>query len=89
MSCPLNRNRFKGSGVEKQGSTEGSKQLDSRLSEMLALRNAQDGGDWKTRPSWSPLPVAIPEKGVVGGLGGSGLGSGVGNGLETGLVKRS
>lgn len=83
MSCPLNRNRFKGSGVEKQGSTEGSKQLDSRLSEMLALRNAQDGGDWKTRPSWSPLPVAIPEKGVVV------VGSSVGNGFETGLVKRS
>jgi hypothetical protein len=83
MSCPLNRNRFKGSGVEKQGSTEGSKQLDSRLSEMLALRSAQDCGDWKTRPSWSPLPVAIPEKGVVV------VGSGVGSGLDTVLAKRS
>lgn len=73
MSCPLNRNRFKGSGNQKQGTTEGSKELDGRLAEMLALRNAQDGGDWKARSSWSsgstdtnPQPVVIPEKGLMG-----------------------
>lgn len=55
MSCPLNRNRFRGSGVpDKKKSTGDAQALDGRLAEMLAIRGAQDGGDWKTRPSWSP-----------------------------------
>jgi len=42
MSCPLNRNRWAGSGYVKQPETGGSKELDARIAAMMAERDAQD-----------------------------------------------
>jgi hypothetical protein len=42
MSCPLNRNRWAGSGYVKQPETGGSKELDARVAAMMAERDAQD-----------------------------------------------
>ena len=42
MSCPLNRNRWAGSGYVKQAETTGSKELDARVAAMMAEREAQD-----------------------------------------------
>ncbi len=42
MSCPLNRNRWAGSGYVKQPETAGSKDMDARIAAMMAEREAQD-----------------------------------------------
>ena len=40
MSCPLNRNRWQGSGYEKPSST--NSELDAKMKQMLAERDKQD-----------------------------------------------
>lgn len=49
MSCPLNRNRFKGSGFEKRDDTTASNELSQRLTEMLSIRNEQNADVWRPR----------------------------------------
>ncbi len=46
MSCPLNRNRFAGSGYCKE-ETNSNKELEDRLKQMMAERTAQDSGVFK------------------------------------------
>jgi hypothetical protein len=41
MSCPLNRNRFAGSGYCKETATTNT-EMDARLKELMNLRSAQD-----------------------------------------------
>lgn len=48
MSCPLNRNRFKGSGYVKQcAESPGAAELEARMKEMMSVRAAQDVGVFK------------------------------------------
>ncbi len=46
MSCPLNRNKFRGSGYRKGdedvGNTEAAREMNSRLQELMASRDAMD-----------------------------------------------
>lgn len=63
MACPLNRNKFVGSGFQKESSGE-SAILNDRLKEMMAVREAQDGGNFKPTTSWSS---SIPTSGSSGG----------------------
>jgi hypothetical protein len=62
MACPLNRNRFAGSGYQKESSGE-SAALNDRLKEMMAVREAQDGGNFKPTTSWSSVPAGT-DKGL-------------------------
>lgn len=64
MACPLNRNRFVGSGFQKESSGE-SAVLNDRLKEMMAVREAQDGGNLKATTSWSS---SVPGSAVKGSL---------------------
>ncbi len=67
MSCPLNRNRWAGSGYVKQVETPGSKELDARLAAMMAERDAIDA---KSFPGAVCVkPAAGPTK-PTGGNGG-------------------
>ncbi len=67
MACPLNRNKFAGSGYCKGDDASGaSKEMQDRLKEMMAVREAQDGGNFKVATSWSS---SMPEgAGAKGGL---------------------
>jgi hypothetical protein len=56
MSCSINRYKFVGSSG-KPADTAGAKEMDARMKEMLAVREAQDGGNFKVRPSWDPAPT--------------------------------
>jgi hypothetical protein len=62
MSCPLNRNRWAGSGYVKQTETAGSKEMDARVAAMMAERDAQDA---KSFPG--PMPPTRPAGGCSGG----------------------
>ena len=75
MSCPLNRNRWAGSGYVKQPETAESKVLNDKMAAMQAERSAQDA---KLFPSASntcpggvcPIPVSASKQscGNNGGL---------------------
>ncbi len=54
MSCSINRYKFVGSSG-KAADTAGAKEMEARMKEMLAVREAQDGGNFKARPSWDPV----------------------------------
>ncbi len=60
MSCSINRYKFVGNvgnaGKSDTLNTASAKAMETRMQEMLAVRAAQDGGNFKTRPSWDPLP---------------------------------
>jgi hypothetical protein len=43
MSCPLNANRWRGSGYCKESNkSDGNKEMDARLADLLAARQSQD-----------------------------------------------
>jgi hypothetical protein len=65
MSCPLNRNRWAGSGFVKQPETGGSKDLDARIAAMMAERDAQDA---KSFPGSVGIAQCVPT-GPGGGNG--------------------
>lgn len=48
MSCSINRFKFQGTPA-KPTDTQAAKEMDARLQEMLAVRSAQDGGNFKAR----------------------------------------
>jgi hypothetical protein len=58
MSCPLNRNRWKGSGYEKKG-PEYSTALDSQMNDMLAAREAMDKAITMPHPLFTTAPTPI------------------------------
>lgn len=61
MACPLNRKKFSGSGYSKEDEGVGSKEVNGRLKELMAVREAQDGGNFKATTSWSSsVPVGAP-----------------------------
>ncbi len=64
MACPLNRNKFAGSGYckdENAASSTTAKEMNDRLKELMAVREAQDGGNFKSTTSWSSsLPAGAP-----------------------------
>lgn len=53
MSCPLNRKRFAGSGYTKEAASvsESASALERRMAEMLAVREAQNAGNFSARMS--------------------------------------
>jgi hypothetical protein len=57
MSCSINRYKFVGScnKTKDTATAEGAKEMEARMKEMLAVREAQDGGNFKVRPSWDPI----------------------------------
>ena len=80
MSCPLNRNRWAGSGYVKQPETAGSKDIDARIAAMMAEREAQDAksfpGSVGTKcvpkePNGGPMPPTRPTGGNGGCSGGT------------------
>jgi hypothetical protein len=57
MSCPLNRKRFAGSGYTKECAPSSSASaLEKRMAEMLAIREAQNAGNFSARMSEPALP---------------------------------
>jgi hypothetical protein len=57
MSCSINRFKFVGNaGDTKTPNTSAAKELDARMKEMMALREAQDHGDFKFRPGFTSPP---------------------------------
>jgi hypothetical protein len=66
MSCPLNKNRWKGSGYDKKG-PECSTALDSQMNDMLAAREAMDKAIALPHPLFTtaPTPVGPPKPQVV------------------------
>jgi hypothetical protein len=58
MSCPLNRNRFKGSGYEKKG-PECSTALDSQMQDLMAAREAMDKSLAMPHPLFTTAPTPI------------------------------
>lgn len=72
MACPLNRNKFTGSGYCKETSdvATAAKEMNTRLKEMMAVREAQDGGNFKTTTSWSSsAPSLSGDPGAPGAPG--------------------
>jgi hypothetical protein len=61
MSCSINRYKFTGGCAAKTPDTTASKEMEARMKEMLAVREAQDGGNFKVRPSWDPVAKTTPE----------------------------
>ncbi len=57
MSCSINRYKNCGSSTPRRPETESAKAMDARLAEMMAIRSAQDRGDFKK--------VSGPEKAGV------------------------
>lgn len=62
MSCPLNRNRWKGSGYEKKG-PECSTSLDNQMEQMMAAREAMDKAVSMPHPVFTtgPTPIGPPK----------------------------
>ncbi len=59
MSCPLNHKRFAGSGYTKECAPSASASaLEKRMAEMLAVRDAQNAGNFSARMS-EPAPAAV------------------------------
>lgn len=62
MSCSINRYKFVGSAGKSTGSntsassSEAAKAMEARMQEMMAVRAAQDSGNFKARPSWDTAP---------------------------------
>jgi hypothetical protein len=60
MSCPINRYKFTNTNTNtntNSSNTAAAKEMEARMKEMLEVRAAQDGGNFKTRPSWDPVIV--------------------------------
>lgn len=58
MSCSINRYKFVGGGSSgncKKPDTTAAKEMEARMKEMMAVREAQDGGNFKVRPSWDTV----------------------------------
>ncbi len=76
MSCPLNRNRWAGSGYVKQVETPGSKELDARLAAMMAERDAIDAKSFPGAQCVPKEPTGgngiMPPTKPAGGTGGNG-----------------
>jgi hypothetical protein len=70
MSCSINRYKFVGGCASKKETTEGTKELEARMKEMLEVRAAQDKGEFKkvelpqSRSSMQPQP-SVPPGGTV------------------------
>jgi hypothetical protein len=59
MSCPLNRNRWPGSGyVKDSAASVAAAQLNQRVEEMMAIREAQNKGDFSFKTSANVEAVA-------------------------------
>jgi hypothetical protein len=71
MSCPLNRNRWAGSGYVKQPETAGSKDMDARVAAMMAERELQDAKSFPGAQGAQCIPKEPPTK-PTGGNGGNG-----------------
>jgi len=56
MSCPLNKNRWAGSGYEKP-TMASSKELDTKMKQMLAEREKQDANLFPTQ-----ITIETPQK---------------------------
>jgi len=54
MSCSINR-YANITACTKTPDAAVVKEMNARMKEMLEIRAAQDGGDFKTRPSWDPV----------------------------------
>ena len=58
MSCPLNKNRWAGSGYEKPTTVSASsKELDTKMKQMLAEREKQDANLFPTQ-----IAIEAPQK---------------------------
>jgi hypothetical protein len=59
MSCPLNRNRWPGSGyVKDSAASVAARELNRRMEEMMAIREAQNNGDFSFKNSANAEAVA-------------------------------
>ncbi len=70
MSCSINRYKFVGSGSSSSGTkenTEGAKELEARMKEMLEVRAAQDKGEFKkVVPPTQVVPQStVPSGGTI------------------------
>ncbi len=63
MSCSINRFKFQGAPA-KPSDSQAAKEMEARLKEMMSVRSAQDGGNFKARYEH---PVGAP--GVSGAPG--------------------
>ena len=67
MSCSINRYKSTNTGTSnKVPDTAVAKEMEARMKEMLAVREAQDGGNFKVRPSWdtAAAPSGAADAGV-------------------------
>ena len=58
MSCSINRFKFVGNAATKPN-TDAAKELDARMKDLMAMREAQDHGDFKFRPGFTSPPFTI------------------------------
>jgi hypothetical protein len=65
MSCPLNRKRFVGSGYTKEAASvsASASTLEQRMAEMLAVREAQNAGNFSARMSEPAAAAAAAQTG--------------------------
>lgn len=60
MSCSINRFKFQGTPA-KPSDSQAAKEMETRLKEMMSVRSAQDGGNFKARyehPVCTSAPVS-------------------------------